>query len=241
MQTQDDQLHDACCLDCNYPLHSLPENRCPECGREFDLDDPKTVRNRHAIGPTARLWLKPPGRVFNVCVGLNALVLLFSAGLPEVCAPLFLISLGFWLIIGGTWGVHLVGSLGVAWYLRQPTFRRWRTWRRWLLTPVIVACTILLLHLNAPFRLAFYLSRPAMDRLAQQVLDAPDEAPRGAWVGLYNADAIETVPGGMRFIVSGAGVFTRVGFAYRPSGPPPVTPDRYRHIEGPWYVWIEDW
>ena len=32
------------CLDCDYSLHNLSENRCPECGRAFDPDDPTTYR-----------------------------------------------------------------------------------------------------------------------------------------------------------------------------------------------------
>ena len=27
------------CLDCGYIIDHLPENRCPECGRRFDLTD----------------------------------------------------------------------------------------------------------------------------------------------------------------------------------------------------------
>jgi len=241
MEAQDDKPSGARCLDCDYPLRGLPENRCPECGRGFDPDDPKTMRSGYAIGPTVRLWLKPPDRVFHFFVGFNALLMLLSVGLPEVCFPLLLISLGFWLIIGGAWSLRLLGSIGVAWYLRQPTFKCWKTWRRWSLTPVILACTISLLYLDAPFWLAFHVSRPAMDRLARQVMASPSDPPRGAWVGLYNADAIEAFPGGMRFIVSGAGSFTRAGFAWSPGGAPPVTDDRYRHVEGPWYIWIEDW
>lgn len=30
------------CLGCYYDLRGLPEPRCPECGRGFDPDDPKT-------------------------------------------------------------------------------------------------------------------------------------------------------------------------------------------------------
>ena len=30
------------CLGCSYDLRGLPENRCPECGRCFDPDDPGT-------------------------------------------------------------------------------------------------------------------------------------------------------------------------------------------------------
>jgi predicted amidophosphoribosyltransferase len=30
------------CKSCHYPLKQLTERRCPECGREFDPDDPST-------------------------------------------------------------------------------------------------------------------------------------------------------------------------------------------------------
>jgi predicted amidophosphoribosyltransferase len=32
------------CSNCGYVLDGLPENRCPECGRPFDPDDPRTFR-----------------------------------------------------------------------------------------------------------------------------------------------------------------------------------------------------
>ncbi len=34
------------CLDCDYPLDQLSSDRCPECGREFNPDDPSTFRVR---------------------------------------------------------------------------------------------------------------------------------------------------------------------------------------------------
>jgi len=35
---------DARCLHCNYLLRGLSEDKCPECGREFDSDDRMTFR-----------------------------------------------------------------------------------------------------------------------------------------------------------------------------------------------------
>ncbi len=34
------------CLKCSYILDRLPENRCPECGRKFSPNDPRTFRSR---------------------------------------------------------------------------------------------------------------------------------------------------------------------------------------------------
>ncbi|MHC4066328.1 MAG: hypothetical protein ACYSUI_17765 [Planctomycetota bacterium] len=38
------------CLGCSYNLEGLPENRCPECGRPFDPDDPSTFLARAPSG-----------------------------------------------------------------------------------------------------------------------------------------------------------------------------------------------
>lgn len=37
---------DVRCTGCGYPLHHLVEQRCPECGRAFDPQDPQTFRYR---------------------------------------------------------------------------------------------------------------------------------------------------------------------------------------------------
>src|SRR5271169_6952819 len=39
------------CKHCDYCLHALTVNRCPECGHDFDPADPKTFRTR-----PLRLW-----------------------------------------------------------------------------------------------------------------------------------------------------------------------------------------
>ena len=42
-----DQEHNArYCLKCSYDLRSLRDNRCPECGADFDPSDPTTFRRR---------------------------------------------------------------------------------------------------------------------------------------------------------------------------------------------------
>ncbi len=38
------------CLGCGYILEHLPEPRCPECGREFDPDDPRSFFVRRESG-----------------------------------------------------------------------------------------------------------------------------------------------------------------------------------------------
>lgn len=38
------------CLGCGYDLRGLPENRCPECGRPFDPDDPESYVSKLRSG-----------------------------------------------------------------------------------------------------------------------------------------------------------------------------------------------
>jgi hypothetical protein len=44
------------CLSCNYDLRNLPDNRCPECGREFDPNDASTFLD--PVSRRKRLWIE---------------------------------------------------------------------------------------------------------------------------------------------------------------------------------------
>jgi len=48
------------CLGCGHILDHLPEPRCPECGREFNPDNPRTFSSCQR---TRRRWLRPAGLI----------------------------------------------------------------------------------------------------------------------------------------------------------------------------------
>lgn len=58
------------CLTCQYPLHSLESNRCPECGRSFACDDPRTFATS-TTRPVIR-WIERS--IPLVFVGLGAFI-----------------------------------------------------------------------------------------------------------------------------------------------------------------------
>lgn len=60
------------CLTCGYVLLGLPDGRCPECGREFDSDNPSTYSTR-PLFVRWRFWL--PG--FLLAAGGGALLYTF--------------------------------------------------------------------------------------------------------------------------------------------------------------------
>lgn len=68
----------ARCLDCGYVLTGLPEQRCPECGRQFDLNDPRTYLNK-PLFVRWKFWL--PGFILAAAGGATLyLLLLWLAG-----------------------------------------------------------------------------------------------------------------------------------------------------------------
>src|SRR3954468_23040875 len=52
----------ALCLTCNYALRGLESHRCPECGREFDPDEPLSMNLGLPRGRLALMLLRPIGR-----------------------------------------------------------------------------------------------------------------------------------------------------------------------------------
>jgi hypothetical protein len=66
-------IHPPRCSRCQYVLTGLPEPRCPECGQEFDPDDPATYRTKPPF-VFWRFWF-PPLVMTGVACALWALLL----------------------------------------------------------------------------------------------------------------------------------------------------------------------
>ena len=67
------------CLTCRYPLRAAESTACPECGRAFDADDPRTTA-AHPIGD-GRRGLAIVGRTLGVIVGILAGAAFLSSAL----------------------------------------------------------------------------------------------------------------------------------------------------------------
>jgi hypothetical protein len=134
---------------------------------------------------------------------------------------------------------------------RTPPERAPFRWRPWIVAPAVVAVTALLLWGQVPLRLRFAASRAELDRFARRVVAAPgpemtddgwlraDQQPASA--GLFEVTDVERTRGGMRFVVPGTGFLARGGFAYSPGRRPTAHgSSRFRALDGPWFVYIED-
>jgi hypothetical protein len=83
------------CQHCQYNLHGLTRYRCPECGREFDPDDPATFDPKPTSCAHWPLWLVAAGAAYPwlaVCglatTWLTACVVLGRPPRPSADDPL---------------------------------------------------------------------------------------------------------------------------------------------------------
>ncbi|MET8544565.1 hypothetical protein ABZW03_28570 [Kitasatospora sp. NPDC004799] len=148
----------------------------------------------------------------------------------------------------GLFALALLPFAWFAWIARQTvraaaepageagTVRRRGSWR-WVAGPLLVGAAALSISQDVPREARFSVSRPALTSYAEQALavGATDRAP--AWIGGYPVQDTELVDGGVRFAVTGSGVFAHHGYAYFPSGGPTGHPSRYTQVDGRWYSW----
>jgi len=230
----------ARCLGCGYSLRGLTEPRCPECGRPFDPADPTTFWRDRVPGRVGRFFLKAPGWPLDGVAVLGGLTMLVSDSAPGGYFALFTLAVRLWLVIGAAWLVRLGVNSALTRYYRQAFREQLARWRRWCLAPAVAAVTAGLVVARVPLHVTFWLSRSAMDRLAQQVMNAPPDAPAppDQWVGLYHAKWIERCGDEMRFEIPGTVPFGQGGFVYSPSGRSYWCERRPWPFDGPWYIWM---
>ncbi len=147
------------CLGCDYPLLSLPENRCPECGRGFDPDDPRTVRTPQSPGKFAQFLLKPPGWPMFSAIGVASLISFIADMGPGRYFELSALATLSWMFIIALWAARLYLWGCVRNWYRQDCVLGPRHPRKWLVMPTALIVIIALAAGNIPFKVAFWLSR----------------------------------------------------------------------------------
>ncbi len=111
------------CAGCAYPLSSLPENRCPECGKPFDPSDPTTfVFTDDILAARRRTW-----REVAAFAGAGTLFAVLGPG-PRyeeafhlLLAGIILMTIGFYFAVVNyrSWLTPLLflfSFVGMSWY-----------------------------------------------------------------------------------------------------------------------------
>src|SRR4051812_39795011 len=83
----DPTLKNARCLNCNYPLHSLPATTCPECGKPFNPADAKTMNLGRIPGPIAKKLLTHTGWPTLLLALAAPIALFIISGPPRLVPP----------------------------------------------------------------------------------------------------------------------------------------------------------
>ena len=227
------------CLNCNYVLRDLPLPRCPECGREFDPADVRTINLGREITPTARWALGPASVMMSVGMLSVAAVAVWFARLPVVEQDRSPIDATLLITLGAMW---------IGWPIVRYLIARWAGWniawftagqrsRAWVGAILVLIGIALALH--GPRAAAFWISRPAMDRLAQQMMAIRGSSPADQWLGVMKAQEIKDVPGGISFMTT-RDADGEAGFIFLPAADPKSAGwSSRRYVASGWWVWHE--
>ncbi len=191
---------DRFCRDCGHALAGLRSPICPECGRGFDPDDPRTTVDSPKPWRRTIAALVRPLVVFNLLVA-TAVVIANGIGLDPL--------LGFLIAVGLSPALLL--PLAAVPFPSLPLKRRWRVLA--VLAPLAVVTTVLT---DWPVRVLFEMHRSAFVAEAARIRAVPTPASLGQGVGDRRSGPIrvgtfsvlrvrETPDGNLGFQLSGDG------------------------------------
>lgn len=240
-QTLSTNVDDALCLDCHYALRGLAARRCPECGREFDPNDPWTMNLGRPMAPALRWLLRPAGKWTVAGATLAAGIVLTDAGPDAGRWNRTSVGLTLWAVIAIAWTTRSLMRRVVGRLYRQPVRFDPAAARRKVVAQWLFVVSLFCIYSGFPSYVRFIVLRPGLERVAHAQLTAPSGGPPVApvsWLGL-------SIHGGRlcphavwfdhRYRPMG---FRPLRFGYAPDGPcrnngPTV------HLFGSWYAAFE--
>jgi hypothetical protein len=234
------------CLTCGYALHGLPTPRCPECGREFDPLDPKTMNMGRELSELAKFVLGPVRWPVSLMSWGAIVIALWYARLP---GGQIVQSSSIWILggLGALWMLWPIVRIVAARKYGWPTSLLMRGQRLRLMVGICIVAAVVAIVYQLPLKAALYISRPAMDRLAREVLDSGNQYADDRWCGVYKATRVKVIPtagnprGGVRITVEESNRAYRSGFAYLPSADTRRNYRRtYVYVGGGWWSWREE-
>ena len=175
----------------------------------------------------------------SITLDLVAFLLIFVALTPP--SPYALL---FWAGILA-WFVALIVWLAKAWRAVRVRVRGMQWWRL-LVFPLFLTLTIVFTWQRVPFRLAFAVSRGAMDQAASDVMSGKRDPAKIGWIGVYPVSRAYGDRYGFWFEINGTSKFRdlvlgdpvcerlNAGFSFNDAaatyGDSPLI-----HVSGPWW------
>jgi len=211
-----------------------------------------TTSEPRPIGPFAQWLLRPLGWPFYVVAAVASAFGLLSDVVPGGYMSSLIICLLLWLLLNLFWIACILTRLIVSNYYRIPLEKLKGGWKPWILIPLIQVALLTVTAVRLPFYTAFFISLPAMERVALATAGVPTRNQDVKVVGVYAINDIVPTPWGVRFSVNDAGFFSENGFAYKkPDYRIPAVEEtganhgkyKYTYVYGNWYQWefTSDW
>jgi hypothetical protein len=183
-----------------------------------------------SLCPGCVAWFATRGRRRSAAWGLAVTAAVAGVAIATVCVY-FVNLTGFVLAFLATVAaIPLILGLGASWAAeatRKDASHRRPPVVAWLSVVAVVALTPSMLVTLWPLRLAFLVSRPAMDRLAARIA-AGEGLGRPEWAGLYRVVATRREPRGSSVALiiddnpAGASGFVRLGSPTAPAYAAPM-------------------
>jgi hypothetical protein len=185
------------CLGCNHRLDDLAAEACPGCDRPYQAFDRRTVNaSGRKIGWLARSLLRasPGTALFAALVVVLAYLWDFRTPYPAMTIlPRYWARVDLALLVPVCRILQLVVCvICAAFYGISPGALRSRRWAwPWLLLLYAGAC--LAIDARLPPYAGFWVSRPFLDRMADDALADPANAGRmtGRWAGVYAVQGVK--------------------------------------------------
>lgn len=156
-------------------LRGVVSGRCPECGRAFDADDPRTT-SAHPHGDLLEFLAAFVRTIVVIAAILAGMVFVSSAFGTEVMVP--------FLFVLASAPLLLLMLILIA--LPMLPVKRWHRVAGVVLVAVIASA----MYTHWPLRINFALHKPALERMAAEVRQSGNEmGPR--WVGIMPINRVK--------------------------------------------------
>jgi hypothetical protein len=181
------------CLQCLYPLQTLRERKCPECGRPFDPSDARTYRSNVKLRVRiAQIVAKQQPSKRSCTLSTLGVVLLVIATTPVVDGILFLWMVG--LLLGGfAFALWFVLVLIAREVLERHLIRRPALTRRWAVLPIVTFISVIAGRAELPLRFALWVSESQIKQ-AGEAISGPLAGPLPTYVGLFRVKSAKHDP-----------------------------------------------